>query len=378
MRRIIMAIGTCKGIGLLCLVAVFLSLGAVKNPEQFEPKEFGVIMPPATGCYHGVFPGWGPYEDNVEAVQLTNFANIVGKGVAIVPFSVFWGRNLVTVRQLNEIASYGAVPLLRLMPWGEPYWEPGYQSRYSMQKIIDGQFDQYLTQWADVVKNFNKPVMVTFGVEMNGDWFPWSGIYQGGGTTFGFGDSSRADGPERFVSAYRHIIQVFRNRGVMNATWLFHVNHQPFPAASWNTYEAYYPGDDYIDWVGVSIYGAQTHDEDWVSFASLAEPAYNALKARFSHKPIMLAEWGVGEFPKKGNKAEWYTAALSKIRTNYPLFKMAIVYHERWENDDGSFSDLRVDSTPAALQAYKQGISPVYYLSTMNTGKPPKVVIRPR
>ncbi|OGF67862.1 MAG: hypothetical protein A2Y62_01195 [Candidatus Fischerbacteria bacterium RBG_13_37_8] len=367
-----------KVLFLLFFISVVFMLGAIKNPEQVELQASGVIMPPANGCYAGVFPGWGPYEDNVETAQLTNFANMVGKGVAIVPFSVFWGRNTVSNQQLNAIAAYGAVPLLRLMPWGEPYWEPGYQSQYSMQKIIDGQFDQYIAQWADVVKNFNRPVMVTFGVEMNGDWFPWSGIYQGGGTSFGFGDSSRADGPERFAAAYRHIIQIFRNRAVMNVTWLFHVNNQSFPEVSWNTYDAYYPGDDYIDWIGVSIYGAQTNDEDWESFNSLAEPAYAALKARFSHKPIMLAEWGVGEFPSKGNKADWYTEALNKIRTDYTLFKMIIVYHERWENDDGSFSDLRVDSTPAALQAYKTGINQDYFISTITTAEQTKTVIRPR
>ena len=55
---------------------------------------------------------------------------------------------------MEAIAQYGAVPMLRLMPWGTPYWVAGYQEAYSLQRIIDGNFDQFLTEWADQVKAF--------------------------------------------------------------------------------------------------------------------------------------------------------------------------------------------------------------------------------
>jgi hypothetical protein len=34
--------------------------------------------------------------------------------------------------------------------------------------------------WADSARAFGHPLIVSFGDEMNGDWFPWSGIYYGG------------------------------------------------------------------------------------------------------------------------------------------------------------------------------------------------------
>jgi len=259
------------------------------------PAQNRRIFPPDSGCYVGVFPGWGELEASVSAQQLEDFEKLSGKSVAFVPFSVFWGENYVSRQQLDEIASYGAVPLLRLMPWGEPYWEPGYQADYSLQKIIDGDFDAFLSAWADEIKGYGKPVMVTFGVEMNGNWFPWSGVFQGGSATDGYGDPNKPDGPERYVDAFRHIITLFRDKGADNVVWYFQPNHESYPDEEWNSIDAYYPGDEYIDWVGFSLYGAQSRDDPWVGFEEVMDPIYDELTSKFPNKPLMLAEWGVME-----------------------------------------------------------------------------------
>ncbi len=330
----------------------------------------GCIIPFLGECYVGVFPGWGELEDEVSGQQLKDFEILSGKSVAISPFSNFWGENYVSNRQLNEIASYGAVPLLRMMPWGEPYWKPGYQPEYALQRILDGYFDVFLSSWADEIKAFGKPVMVTFGCEMNGDWFPWSGIFQGGNQTVGFGDPERANGPERYVAAYRHIVELFREKRVENAAWLFQPNSSSHPEEEWNSLSAYYPGDEYVDWVGVSVYGAQFVYESWSSFQVLMDPVYRQLVSLFPNKSLMLAEWGVGEWPDKGDKAAWYKEALDALRTKYTLIRIAIVYHERWPNSDGTWSDLRIDSSPRALDAYRSGIGSHYFI-----GKSPSFTI---
>ena len=265
------------------------------------PPQGQSIYPPEHGCYVGVFPGWGEFEDFVDSNQLIDFENLSGKSVAFVPFSIFWGEyasreSLDRIEDnLNNISSYGAIPLIRLMPWGKPYWEPGYQSDYDLQRIIDGDFDSFLSSIADKIKNFGKIVMITFGPEMNGNWFPWSGVFQGGGITDKYGDPQEADGPEKYVDAFRHVVTFFRNKGVNNAIWYFQPNHESYPDENWNVIEAYYPGDEYIDWVGTSVYGAQYQDEPWVSFEEVMQPIYNELTLKFPNKPLMLCEWGVME-----------------------------------------------------------------------------------
>jgi hypothetical protein len=254
------------------------------------------VLPPENGCYVGFFPGWGDLEEAVTLPQIIEFENLANKSVAFAAFSNFWGENYSNSQNLDIIASYGAVPLLRFMPWGEPYWQPyGYQENYSLQRIIDGEFDQFLINWAHVLLNFSHPVMATFGVEMNGDWFAWSGSFQGGSTTMGYGDPTKADGPERYVDAFRHVIEVINTTGATNVTWYFHPNCESFPNEPWNSIDAYYPGDDYIDWIGISVYGAQSASEPWVSFEDILDPVYTELIATFPNKLLMIPEWGVRE-----------------------------------------------------------------------------------
>src|SRR5207237_3999376 len=75
------------------------------------------------------------------------------------------------------------------------------------------------------------------------------------------------------------------------------------------------------------------------------------------NKPIMVAEWGTGEFPHSGNIGEWIKQGLELFRTRYPRIKAAVYWHERWQNPDGSYSNLRVNSSVQSLQAYREGVA---------------------
>jgi hypothetical protein len=76
----------------------------------------------------------------------------------------------------------------------------------------------------------------------------------------------------------------------------------------------------------------------------------------------MIAEWATGEFPHSGErggvgKAEWITHGLTLFRTRYPRIKAAVYWHERWQNADGSYSNLRVNSSVESLRAYREDIA---------------------
>lgn len=118
------------GIVLFGLLVIISPMSGCRKSNEFPPAaqnknvdkqktQREIILPPKHGCYIGVFPGWGEFEDSVSAKQLENFEELSGKSATISPFSVFWGENHVSRKQLDEIASYGAIPLLRLMPWGQ-------------------------------------------------------------------------------------------------------------------------------------------------------------------------------------------------------------------------------------------------------------------
>ena len=148
------------------------------------------------------------------------------------------------------------------------------------------------------------------------------------------------------------------------------------PNDKWNLAAEYYPGREYVDWLGFSLYGAQFPvDADYPDFRSLFDWPYTELTLLDPDKPIMLCEWGVGEFPKKGDKGAWIRDAFAVMKEpKYARLKAAVFWHERWQNsvepnnpdmagNAGKYSDLRVNSSPGALRAYRAGIADAFFLS---------------
>jgi len=88
-------------------------------------------------------------------------------------------------------------------------------------------------------------------------------------------------------------------------------------------------------------------------------------------KPIMLAEWGIGEFPQFGSKSGFIAEAF-EVMKKYPKLKAAVFWNERWQNDasenedgtyqDGGYSNLRVNSSPESLAAYRKGVGDSFWL----------------
>ena len=144
-------------------------------------------------------------------------------------------------------------------------------------------------------------------------------------------------------------------------TWFFHINGRSYPQESWNTGRAYYPGDDYIDWIGLSIYGAQNDADEWLPAGPLFAEGYAHATTISDTKPIAVLEFGVHASPRLNNaarlKARWIREAFD-IMTDptYPRFKALSYWHSAWQNEDGTTSNLRLDSSEQALTAYKKAL----------------------
>ena len=254
------------------------------------------LQSPTTGIYHAANPGFGSTEDSVEANIIQRFEQLAGKPVAWAYFSDNWYDSIrFPARQTAIIHQAGSVPFIRMMPRSE-FEEYEADTLYSMQHIIDGRFDAALLQWFAEAAALDYPLLVEFGTEMNGDWFPWNGLYNGGGDTQHYGDPQIPDGPERFRDAFRHIVMLSRQAGATNITWFFHLDAEAEPDTGWNRFENYFPGDDYVDWVGVSVYGPMTPGEENVSFADKLQTVYERM-CRMTRHPLAVLETGVTELP---------------------------------------------------------------------------------
>jgi hypothetical protein len=311
------------------------------------------LVPPSAGrIYHGAYPDFRDTEDFVTTRRVRRFERLAGKQVAWAYFSNNWGKKIrFPSGAVRRIAAAGSVPFIRLM--ARNGWRAtGPDPRYTLQRIISGAFDEELIAWGRAAAKWGRPMLVEFGTEVNGSWFPWNGTWNGGARTTGFGDPAKADGPERFRVAYRHVRDTIEAGGARNLTWFFHVDDNSLPARRWNSISAYYPGDRYVDWVGVSVYGPLTAEEPWApGFAEAMRRVYPRLTS-LSGKPIALLEFGARQGPRK---AGWFRQAFRAITSGrFPRLKAVSVWSEAWQNGDGTVSNLRIDSDRRTLRVYRQ------------------------
>ncbi|MBS0658620.1 MAG: beta-mannanase [Verrucomicrobia bacterium] len=353
---------------LLAVCALALQLGLSGCPGPALPPRVEVPKPsqlviPKSGAYCGAYVDFGEREDAVTLEAIEGFEKMVGKQQAIVASSSYWGEQSFPLENLKLIARHGSLPLVFWSPWDRPYEQKRGPDKYSLTSIIEGQHDAYIDMWGDRAKEYGMPFIVSFANEANGTWFPWSGIFYGGARRIPGSEPPRYEGPETFKKAYRHVVDRVRARGAKNVQWVFHTMNYPYPFDLWNLQKEYYPGSDYADWVGCSVYGPQFKNDDFGPFEPLLKWPYEVITAIDPSKPFMVVEWGVAELPTKGDRSKWIREAFATMSSErYPKLKAMVFWHERWQNKDGSYSNLRVNSSPGALEAFREGIKSPYWL----------------
>ena len=194
-----------------------------------------------------------------------------------------------------------------------------------LDEIVSGIHDEYITHYALELSQFDEDVYIRLLPEMNGYWEPWNGD------------------PETFITAWKHIVTLFRSTGAHNVKWVWAPNITDNPKTPENRLEVYYPGDDYVDVLGLSGYnwGIIQETTAWTSFEAIYAVPYERLTS-LSDKPIWIAEIASAE--KGGNKSKWIS---NMLKSNaFPKIEAFIWFNELKE------ADWRFNSSPEALRAF--------------------------
>ena len=149
---------------------------------------------------------------------------------------------------------------------------------------------------------------------------------------------------------------------------MFHADIESWPEVWWNRIGWYFPGERSVDWLGVSVYGEQVPSgkpSHWISapdrMGDPSDPRSNVRRVMdlAPSLPFALIEFGVTEDPDAGDKGAWYTEVYDAVTPpggDYPI-DLVSVWSERWPNGDGTISDLRVNSSFGALDAYRAAVA---------------------
>jgi hypothetical protein len=243
--------------GVAIVIAAVTAGVSLSGGSAHHTGPLPVDLPTTPQSYLGVYASGTPASYG----GVTAFANATGAKPDVVMYYSGWYVPFPTAFAATA-ASNGAVPLVQMDPDG-----------ISVAGIAAGRYDGYLSAYAESVRAYRHPVIVSFGHEMNGHWSSW-----------GYGRTS----PRTFVAAWRHIVTLFRELGADNVTWLWTVNiisntpgnKIPAPGPWW-------PGSSYVTWVGIDGYYLKP---DW-KFAPLFGPTIAAVH-ELTSDPILVAETG--------------------------------------------------------------------------------------
>jgi hypothetical protein len=325
----------------ICAAAIYPALAAASAK----------LAPPEEGVYHSAHPDFGIKDDLVTAGSVREFESLARKEIVWAYLS--WNRDggiNFPSDSCRSLYGEGVVPLVGIMPWSR-IEQNAPEPVYTLDKILRGDFDGELSKCADDVRALGFPIMMEFGPEADGSWFPWNGAWNGRDAD-DYGERGEPDGPERFRDAYRRVVEIFRKRGAEDVTWVFHIAAAASPKEKWNAASQYYPGDEWIDWIGASVYGRLGTGRA-TPFGDIMKHLYSRMCALSASKPLALLELGVSE---GDDKAAWIASALGAAESGrYPRIK-AVAWWNKTFRPDGSRSTLEIDSSEASLEAYREGV----------------------
>lgn len=277
-RRLLGAAGAAAGLTALTGIAAPAVLAAGRP----GPRTPGDLPARRIGVYH-----W-----DRQPGQISDFAEWIDS-------PVYYAEDFLLRDSWASLEGAG-----RLSYWADTHWArrmvwaayPFPDNQGDLVQAAAGTYDAHYAQLgANLVAAGMGNAVIRFGHEFNGNWYPWSPWHDPNGVTAGQAD---------FAAAFRHFATAVR--AVPGARFTLVWN--PSPGQSGVDLGACYPGDPYVDQIGLDIY-----DQDWNVYQpgvprtqEMRERAWQDLRAngawgidmiqRFAAahgKPMCVPEWGV-------------------------------------------------------------------------------------
>jgi hypothetical protein len=289
---------------------------------KLEPKE---------GIYAGAYVLQDEYIDcsaekfnEVTDKQHASFFRYVGYGR---PFPTEW---------VEELKKIGAVPHIA--------WEPN-------NGLDEVQDDEYLHQFAKAAGESGVPIFLRYASEVNGAWTKYTGD------------------PKKYKEKWKLVHDVMEKEAP-NVAMVYTVF--TFPE---KTIMTYYPGDDYVDWVGVNVYSVVYHNNDINQKADHEDPialmryVYETFSDR---KPIQISEFGATHYTVTDDQ-EHIEFAKSKIKRMYSMLpkwypRVKSIFYFDVNNllnapEGRKINNYAVTDNEEILETYRQLLKNPAYLS---------------
>lgn len=293
---------------------------AQANTMQHEFKMPTPVAPSyATPTLFGAYLNEEPNADNLETE--------LGNTIDIVAWFEHWTNGSISKNKLTSACTNGQIPLITWETWGgrdNPV-------NFALEDIADGVYDKKIVAFLSEITEVcgDSPVIIRFNHELEmrpsyGEaWYPWQGQ------------------PEEYIAAWRRVVTISHTLNP-NIKWLWSPNR-----ADEYTKE-YYPGDAYIDYVGLTL----NHPPEHAWYVPTFKEFYGGNKEYLEAygKPIIIGETAF-EYPDEARRVQW-VHDLFQYMSDDPNI-VAFV----WFNQQFGHLDYRITATPAVRDAFSEALA---------------------
>jgi hypothetical protein len=228
-------------------------------------------------------------------------------------------------------------------------WEPS----NGLDSVQD---NTHLREWARAAKATGIPIFLRYASEMNGNWVVWHGD------------------PQKYIEKFRLIHDVMAIEAP-NVAMVWSPGDVPSGPIN-----EYYPGDDYVDWVGVNMYTEPYENGDPEQASMLATSPIERLDSLYKtysdRKPLMISETAVSHYEHATNESFTDYALLNLHRLyevmplKYPRLKSINYFNVNLKESESRNNYLLADNE-AMKQLYSSIIANPYYLKKVEQGAKP-------
>jgi cellulose synthase (UDP-forming) len=316
----------------------------------------------------GVFAPQHP--NGLSSVQLVKQLESESKlHFGIISLYLAWGdqpESDLPVKLLDSIYNSAALPMITWEPWQSLFDknlnrnDQAKKSKNGRDKnndgqdieskvfsnILSGQYDTYLDRFSKQIKALQRPVFIRFAHEADNPQYPWSAA--GGNTA------------EEFKAAWRYVHDYFDRNQAHNVIWVWN----PWKPEAVNRY---FPGRQYVDWIGVTNlnYALKNSDKVSYSMAQLYQPFRKTSVFKMG-LPVMLAE--MGSLATGAAQDEWLSKAFKDISTSFPEIKAFVLFNSGLDKStpdpDGKMLDWRINNLKNTGLEIKQTNKELFWLKT--------------
>jgi hypothetical protein len=301
------------------------SCAAAAKPTQAVAATSGGQPPvPSHGAYFGGFALTGaPTQPNL-ASSFTGFAATACRPLDLAHVYLRWGAPFPTASS-RALAATGAYPLIS--------W-----TGTDTQTMASGASDARIKATAQQIGSLNTPVFLELRWEMDRP-------------NLSDDVHSSAD----YIAAWDHTRQIFAAAGVHNASWVWCPTAGGFANGR---AQAYYPGDNEVDWVCADAYPIPSGPT--LTYQPLSHLLRPFLSWAHGHdKPIMIGEFGVPRSYSVAQRAQWLTQARTTF-TSAPRVK-AVAYFNNDPPKDSGADGYEIGDDPTVLAAFRALTTDSYF-----------------